>query len=88
MNKELKLKAPVKQPDGSFNDGPIGGFTYSTGEKALIYQCGICGTLCKFNTGYNKHRREAHKIMGGESFGWADGPPDWQELEITEDMIT
>lgn len=83
----LKLKVPIKQPDGSFTNGPIGGFTYPTGEKALIYQCGICGELCKFNTGYNKHRRLTHDIQGGEAFGWADGEPNWQELDIIEEMI-
>lgn len=90
----MKLQVPVmcqvRQPDNSwkeeFQNGPIGGFTYPSGEKALIYQCGNCGELCKHNTNFNDHRERKH----GEErcqFGWADGPPDWQELDITEEMI-
>jgi len=81
-----KLSVPVKQPDGSFNEGPIGGFTFPSGEKAMIYQCGTCGVLTKFNTGYNKHRREVHGLEN-MAFGWADGAPEWKEIEMTEDMI-
>lgn len=68
-------------------DGPIGGFTFKSGEKALIYQCGECGTLLKFNTGYNRHKREAHGAKDNVMFGWADGEPEWKELDITEEMI-
>lgn len=69
--------------------GPIGGFTFPSGEKALIYQCDVdnCGKLCKFNTGFNKHRREQHGLENC-AFGWADGAPKWQELDITPEMIT
>jgi len=91
----MKLKVPVytkvSKDDGKtwkkqLENGPIGGFTYPDGKKALIYQCGNCGKLCKFGTNFNDHREKHH----GEErcqFGWADGEPDWQELDITEGMI-
>ncbi len=68
--------------------GPIGGFTFKNGDKALIYQCGVddCKVLTKFNTGFNKHRNKVHNLEN-MSFGWADGDPDWQELDVKEEMI-
>ena len=83
----MKLKVPIKQPDGRFNDGPIGGFTSPSGEKMMIYQCGDCGALCKFNTGYNAHKRTHDPNHMNTAFGWADGAPEWQELDMTEDML-
>lgn len=84
--KLTKMKIPILA-DGKFLNGPIGGFTFSSGEKAKIYSCGNCGVLLKFNTGYNKHMKEVHGATDNVMFGWADGEPDWQELDITEDMI-
>lgn len=91
----MKIKVPVMtkilQDDKSWKEqlehGPIGGFTFKNGKKALIYQCGKCGQLCKFNTGLNKHSKKAHGQKDNEAWGWAEGPPVWEELDITEDMI-
>ena len=81
----MKLQVPIKQPDGSFNDGPIGGFTYPSGKKAMIYQCGDCGQLCQFNTSYNAHKRTHDPKFVNIAFGWADGEPAWQELDIRDE---
>jgi hypothetical protein len=70
-----------------FQNGPIGGFTFKDGHQSLIYQCGECGAYLEFNTGYNKHKKEKHGVKDNVRFGWADGEPDWQELDIKEEDI-
>ena len=69
-----------------FKDGIIGGFTFPDGHKSLIYQCGVCGKLSEYNTGYNKHNREKHNAKENIQFGFAE-EQNWQELDITvEDL--
>ena len=68
-------------------DGIIGGFTFADGHKSKIYQCGECGILLEYNTTYNKHKKEAHGAKDSVEFGWADGEPDWKELNIDEKEI-
>lgn len=70
-----------------FKDGPIGGFTFKDGHKSMIYQCGDCGRLLEFNTGYNAHKRDKHGAKDNMRFGWADGEPNWKELDIKEEDI-
>ena len=86
----MKIDVPVINESTTSKNkyfmGPIGGFTFADGSKAVIYSCEICGILTKFNTGYNKHRREKHNEEN-VAFGWAEGEPEWEELEIKEDLI-
>ncbi len=91
----VKTQATTFEKDGSplvgkwiekFKDGPIGGFTFPDGKKSMIYQCGKCGNLTEFNTGYNKHNRKKHGAVDNVAFGFAE-EQNWQELDITEDMI-
>lgn len=70
-----------------FQDGPVGGKTFSDGKKSMIYQCGECGVYLEFNTIYNKHKKEKHGVKDSVQFGWADGEPEWQELDIPEEEI-
>jgi len=69
-----------------FRNGPVGGFTFADGHKSMIYQCGVCGQLSEFETGYNKHQREKHGAKENVAFGFAE-PQNWQELDIEEDEI-
>lgn len=69
-----------------FADGIVGGFTFPDGHKSLIYQCGKCGVLCEYNTGYNKHQREAHNAKENVEFGFAE-EQNWEELDITVEDI-
>ena len=89
-----KLSVPVMVKSNSsgkwkeeFKDGPIGGFTFSDGHKSMIYQCGKCGQLTEFNTGYNKHNREKHGATKNMAFGFAE-EQNWQELNIKEEDMT
>ncbi len=59
---------------------------FSTG-KSMIYQCGECGQLTEFNTGYNKHNKEKHGAKDNIAFGFAE-PQHWQELDIKEEDIS
>ena len=65
-------------------DGIIGGFTFADGHKSKIYQCGECGALLEYNSNYNEHKKTIHGFKDSVEFGWADGEPDWQELDIKE----
>lgn len=73
MKRQVPVMTKALQDDKSWKEqlehGPIGGFTFKNGEKALIYQCGKCGQLCKFNTGLNAHMKKAHGQKGGEQMG-------------------
>ena len=69
-----------------FKDGPIGGFTFPDGHQSMIYQCGKCGQLTEFNTGYNKHNKEEHGAKDNIQFGFAE-EQHWQELDIKEEDI-
>ena len=64
-----------------------GGFTFEDGHKSLIYECGECGQLCEYNTTYNKHMKEKHGAKNNVQYGWADGEPEWKELDIKESDI-
>jgi len=89
MSIEL-TKVPVmtrtQQPDGEwskehFHEGPVGGFTFDDGRKSMIYQCGDCGQLCEFSDTYNNHKRTHDPKWVNTGFGWADGEPEWKEVD-------
>ncbi len=91
MTQKLSVPVMVKSNRSGeykeeFKDGIIGGFTFPDGHQSLIYQCGICGQLTEFNTGYNKHNKEKHGATEGIMFGFAE-EQNWQELDIKVEDI-
>jgi len=91
MTEKLKVPVMVKSNRNGefkeeFKDGPIGGFTFADGRKSMIYQCGTCGQLTEFSTGYNKHNKEKHRVNENIAFGFAE-EQDWKELDIKEEDI-
>jgi len=92
MTQKLSVPVMVKSNKSGafkeeFKDGIIGGFTFPDGHQSLIYQCGKCGTLSEFNTGYNKHNRKKHGATQNIMFGFAE-EQHWQELDIKVEDIT
>ena len=69
-----------------YKNGPIGGFTFSDGHQSMIYQCGTCGKLTEFNTGYNAHNKKEHGATENTAFGFAE-EQNWQELDIKEEDV-
>ncbi len=91
MTQKLSVPVMVKSNRNGkfqeeFKDGIIGGFTFPDGHQSLIYQCGKCGQLTEFNTGYNAHNRKKHDAKENIMFGFAE-EQNWQELDIkVEDL--